>query len=157
MIRDIGIALIAFIVGCVATSFYTKSSVTNAVVAKSSQAEIKRVDKKLAVNQKSGDSIEKKRRQIDTVFQTLDKEAAHDAPHVVDDCELPADRLRRWRAANAGTLDGLATVEHDASAAAAAATRERQDADAGSESSGRGESGTPASDAGLRAAALDRD
>jgi hypothetical protein len=157
MIRQIGIAIIAFLFGYAICHFTTKSSVTNAIVAKSTQAEVRRIDNQLTANQKSGDSFEKKRRRIDTFYDQLEQEAAHDAPHNIDDFELPADRLRRWRAANAGTFEGLATGESDPAATTESATSRWQASHAGGQSHWGSESQQSAGDATMRADPLDRD
>ncbi|WP_265216120.1 hypothetical protein [Herbaspirillum lusitanum] len=151
MMKQIIAAICLFCAGYAVCYFTGESVVANKIVAKSSQAEVKRVDKNLKKNQHAGDSFEKARRNLDSAFDQLEKEAAHDAPNSIDDCELPADRLQRWRAANAGTVEGVAAVESDAGARTVAAAGERQDADAGSRSQDGRKDVPQAGDADVRA------
>ena len=69
----------------------------------------------------TGRQAEQSRRAIDTVFAQLAEEAAHENPDPVDSCVLPAERLRRWNAANHGGADSGAAPGQPIDAAAAAA------------------------------------
>ena len=91
------------------------------------QTEFSRVEHKLAQNQVTGHAVEVKRQKIQSIFKKLDREAANDAPHAVDLCVLPAERLQRWRAANAGgSADaGTAASESDPGTAGSSATGQR--------------------------------
>lgn len=152
MIRSIAYLLVGFVLGFAVSHFTTTSSVTKSIDAKSSKAEVKRVGKQLKANDQAGNSFEKKRREIDGIYQEFAKEASNDAPHEVDDCVLPAERLRRWRAANAGPLRGSATGESDPATPSTTTAEGWQGNDAGREPPGGDEAVPPASGSTVRAA-----
>ncbi|WP_211452594.1 hypothetical protein [Collimonas antrihumi] len=91
------------------------------------RTEFVRVEHQLERNQETGHAVEINRQKIHANFKKLDREASNDAPHAVDLCVLPAERLQRWRAANAGISSdtGAATRESHPSTADAAATGQR--------------------------------
>jgi hypothetical protein len=70
---------------------------------------------------KAGRAFEGARTRISSIYQRLDNEARHDTPDPIDRCVLPAERLRRWSAANAGPVP--ATTGPDQGAAASRADR----------------------------------
>ncbi|MBY0236116.1 MAG: hypothetical protein K2W93_14140 [Burkholderiaceae bacterium] len=71
----------------------------------------------------TGHAREADRSRVDARFDLLAEEAHHDPIAPVDDdsCVLPAERLRRWAAANAGGADpGASAAEPDGAASSAA-------------------------------------
>lgn len=108
-------------------------------------------------NQKSGDSHEAARRNIDHFYNKLKQEAANDAPDSADNYVLPDERLRRWRAANRGADSSAAANKPDTGTPAAAATGKRADTDAGKRPHGSGETVPPTGGADVRVASPDRD
>lgn len=101
-----------------------KATVSQAqATALASQAEVRRVDNALQANQKIGAQVEVRRQAIDQHYEKLNREAKQNPPSAVDRCELPTDRLRQWRSANAGPNgadQGAAATEPDSASAAAA-------------------------------------
>ncbi|MFJ2987858.1 hypothetical protein ACIPF8_08325 [Collimonas sp. NPDC087041] len=90
------------------------------------QTEFTRAEQQLNRNQEAGHAVEIKRQKIHSTFQMLEREASNDAPHAVDLCVLPAERLQRWRAANAGgAVAHTTTGEFDPGAADPATTGQR--------------------------------
>lgn len=110
-------------------------------------------EKTLARAQRTGARFEKDRAGLDALFETLEKEALNvdqtQLKTAIDSaaCELPAERLRIWRAANAGFRAGAedrAAGQPDAAPAAAAAANQRPDGGAGGQSSASGQGLSPA-------------
>lgn len=114
-------------------------------------------EKALDKNQKSGDSHETARRNIDHFYNNLKQEAVNETPDSADNYVLPDERLRRWRAANRGSDSSTASSKPDAGAAATATASGREHTDAGGEPHGSGEDVPPTGSADVRAAAPDRD
>ncbi|WP_198086621.1 hypothetical protein [Variovorax sp. E3] len=106
----------------------------------------------------TGHARERDRAALDALFQQLDREAK-DAPTSADDhYVLPDERLRLWRAANAGRADsGAARGEPDGSASTAAAAGNRADTGPGGEPSRRSAGIPPARLADVPAAGLPAD
>jgi hypothetical protein len=106
----------------------------------------------------TGERREQDRAAIERVFTTLATEADHEAPDPVDACELPAARLRRWAAANAGAADaGAPAGQPDGGAAAPAAPGVGPDEGPGSQPPGGGAGLPPAGQPALPAAGVDGD
>jgi hypothetical protein len=97
---------------------------------------------------RTGAAHERTRVALDKTFDHLEKEQAHAPVDPVDACVLPDDRLRIWRAANAGLEAGQdgASAQPDGAAATAAATGVGPHARPGSE--------PPAGEQGLSPAGL---
>jgi hypothetical protein len=109
--------------------------------------------KQLQRGQRSAAKREAQLDRIDAFFDRLDQEAARDAPAAVDDCVLPAERLRRWAAANAGTADAGAAAGHpDGAAAPAAAAGVGADAGPGVQPPGGGAAVPPSGESTVSAA-----
>ncbi|HEX7866569.1 MAG TPA: hypothetical protein VF555_16555 [Variovorax sp.] len=106
----------------------------------------------------TGHAREQDRAALDAFFQQLDREAK-DAPTSADDhYVLPDERLRTWRAANAGRADpGAAGGKPDSGASAAAPAAHGADTGSGSEPPRGGEGVSPARIADVPAAGLPAD
>jgi len=103
----------------------------------------------------TGHAREQDRAALDALFQQLDREAK-DAPTTADDnYVLPDERLRIWRAANAGRTDsGAAGSEPDGRASAVAPAAHGSDTGPGSEPPSGGTGVSPARIADVPAAGL---
>ena len=117
-----------------------------------------------AASARTGAAFETKRRTVQQTFDQLDNEARyealinqHTAPVDTGDCELPASRLRRWNAANAGAGAAAPTPAPSEPVTAAApftALNERRGIGARNQPPTSGQALPRAGGTGLRAAGL---
>jgi hypothetical protein len=95
-------------------------------VAQATSQVIDQAKQDISRAQQSGTAFERAHTRIQRHFNALEERAAHEAPSPVDQCELPAARLRLWKSANDGrghdtaADQGATAPEPDGSAPAAA-------------------------------------
>jgi len=77
------------------------------------QAEVRRKDQDIERGQSTGKAAIRAVQKADQFYQRLNQEARDDAHASIDDFELPADRLQRWRDANAGPFANPAAAQPD--------------------------------------------
>jgi len=130
------------------------------VVTEGAQAVATKASADITRGQAAGASFEGARTRIQRHFQRLENEARHAPPSPVDQCELPAARLRLWIAANAGPGDttgtdqGAPASQSAAAAEAAAGTPVGADARPGSQPPAGGADVSRTGGAAVRAAEL---
>lgn len=122
----------AYLVG-VANGKASTAKADVSAVQRGHQQDIQRIGKDIKRGQDTAKAVDASAGKTDRYFNRLDHDAQTDAHASIDDFELPADRLRRWRAANAGPFAGATSTAFDDRAGGAAAASERQAAGPGSE------------------------
>lgn len=115
----------AYLVG-VANGKTSAAKADVAAVERRHQQDIQRIGKDIARGHDTAKAVEASAQKTDRYFNRLNQDARTDAHASIDDFELPADRLRRWRAANAGPFAGASAPESDGTARPAPSAGERQ-------------------------------
>lgn len=118
-IQDRAGALLVALAACFASYMTGRSDGRESCVASMTRAALAGQEQANAVARKqiarataTGAAREADRSHVNAVFDRLNEEAQHDAIAPTDDdsCTLPAERLRRWAAANAGGADKGSTI-----------------------------------------------
>ncbi|MFP5473078.1 MAG: hypothetical protein ACLGJD_05510 [Gammaproteobacteria bacterium] len=151
--------VLALVGGCAWLLYALGGSREQTTSAKQATATVQQAQKKaddktrtdLARASATGRAREADRAALDSLFNKLAKEAADAPSAAVDHYVLPDDRLRVWRAANAGpgADPGEAGGEPDGGAAATAAAGDRPHPGPGGEPRAGGAGLSPAGFAGL--------